>query len=73
MTSRLSPPFVWPEATDPDRAPRYVPKWAHIPDPNARVTIAAAECGLDFGGLDFLRGESPSLRLRPVSDGAREA
>lgn len=68
MISRLSPPFVWPETSDPDRAPRCGPNWTGIPETDAQVSLIAV-----MWGLDFLRREFPNLRLRLVPDGAREA
>jgi hypothetical protein len=66
MISEFSPPFVWPETSDPNRAPRCAPKWVNISDPDTKTSMLAVVWGLDFAGVDLLRREFPHVRIRLV-------
>lgn len=70
MISRLTPPFVWPETSDPKEAPQRLPYWTSIPDPNQDVSMVGIVWGLDSRGVQFLRemleSEFPRLKVRLV-------
>jgi hypothetical protein len=73
MISRSSPPFAWPESSDPNRVHHCAPQWVSIPELDGPVSLISAVWGLNLWKPKVFRCDFPNLRLRLVVNGAREA